>query len=134
MILLNSEEELDEIFRETANRLKGHTKLDERALREIFDRTLAGAQYLTGRFAKWWTVMEEGEINVGSPAKAPYNLVIDRFGLVFTPMMWPGDKVAFESGLVPKALDDADEKAALNAFWNDILRGLRRDSILELAS
>ncbi|MDE1875070.1 MAG: hypothetical protein KGH68_03325 [Patescibacteria group bacterium] len=131
---MQDSEELEEFFRDVYTRLKSRDNpLEERAVLSIMHRVIDGVRYLSDRYSHWWTEIAEGEIDVGDPDQAPYNLVIRRFQLQLTAAMWPSDKVSQEKGFVPICYEPA-EVEALNVFWNAAIAELRADPVLKLAS
>ena len=126
-----SDEELSEFFKETSGRLRNQgVAIPDEELFAIFRRVVGGVAFLSDRFHKWWTVVKAGEIDVGNPSQAPYNLVVARFELKLGNL---SSDVAFENGFIPVQLDSEDEKKALSECWNAAVFELRGDQMLELA-
>ncbi len=120
-----SGEQLAELFNEVSSRLKSHgVAVSERELLVFFHRVVDGSKFLGSRFHHWWTVVEDGEIDVGIPERAPYNLVVSRFELKLSDL---SSDSARDYGFIPAILDNDEEKKILNEFWNEVVLRLRNN-------
>ncbi|HVU06808.1 MAG TPA: hypothetical protein VHE10_03425 [Candidatus Paceibacterota bacterium] len=130
--LLNSQEELEELFRETKQKIlalcaSGEIQIDDASIRKAFERVVAGVHlFMEFGFSRWWVKIREGEIDVGDPARAPFNLVVSRFGLQIKDLP---DRKAQDCGLVPIEFGPTAERRALNAFWNAVLADFKNDPV-----
>jgi len=113
------------IFNNASERLTREGKsLPKELLHRCAERVMEGIDHLSC-FTDWAKAVD-GHFDVGNPVRAPYNVVMDRFGF---PDAARSLKIetAVLCGFIPQEIEDRTEREALNACWNEVWEQLRKD-------